>query len=93
MGITQLDPIRWNLPYWRFLNKERAELPDIDIEPNSLATFIQTDNRYARRYADFILGNVICCESLAELENYSSAITKDCMVYKNYVSRKIDPKI
>lgn len=69
------------------------KLPDIDIEPNSLATFIQTDNRYARRYADFILGNVICCESLAELENYSSAITKDCMVYKNYVSRKIDPKI
>lgn len=28
LGITQLDPIRWNLPYWRFLNKERAELPE-----------------------------------------------------------------
>ena len=32
LGITQLDPIRWDLPYWRFLNKERAELPDIDID-------------------------------------------------------------
>ena len=32
LGITQLDPVRWNLPYWRFLNKERAELPDIDID-------------------------------------------------------------
>ena len=32
LGITQLDPIRWRLPYWRFLNKERAELPDIDID-------------------------------------------------------------
>ena len=32
LGITQLDPIRWKLPYWRFLNKERAELPDIDID-------------------------------------------------------------
>ena len=32
LGITQLDPIRWNLPYWRFLNRERAELPDIDID-------------------------------------------------------------
>ena len=32
LGITQLDPIRWGLPYWRFLNKERAELPDIDID-------------------------------------------------------------
>ena len=32
LGITQLDPIRWGLPWWRFLNKERAELPDIDID-------------------------------------------------------------
>ena len=32
LGITQIDPIRWGLPYWRFLNKERAELPDIDID-------------------------------------------------------------
>lgn len=29
LGITQLDPIRWDLPYWRFLNKERAELPGL----------------------------------------------------------------
>lgn len=28
LGITQLDPIRWRLPWFRFLNKERAELPD-----------------------------------------------------------------
>ena len=32
LGITQLDPVRWDLPYWRFLNRERAELPDIDID-------------------------------------------------------------
>lgn len=32
LGITQLDPVRWKLPYWRFLNRERAELPDIDID-------------------------------------------------------------
>ena len=32
LGVTQLDPIEWNLPYFRFLNKERIELPDIDID-------------------------------------------------------------
>ena len=26
LGITQLDPIEWNLPFWRYLNKERTEL-------------------------------------------------------------------
>ena len=32
LGITQLDPIEFELPAFRFLNKERVELPDIDID-------------------------------------------------------------
>lgn len=32
LGITQLDPLKWGLKYWRFLNEERVELPDIDID-------------------------------------------------------------
>ena len=32
MGITQLDPIEWELPFWRYLNKERVELGDIDLD-------------------------------------------------------------
>ena len=31
LGITQLDPLVWKLPYWRFLNKERVELPKQNI--------------------------------------------------------------
>lgn len=26
LGITQLDPIKWELPFWRYLNEERTEL-------------------------------------------------------------------
>lgn len=32
MGITQLDPIKWDLPFFRYLNEERVELGDIDID-------------------------------------------------------------
>ena len=32
MGITQLDPIEWDLPFFRYLNDERVELGDIDID-------------------------------------------------------------
>lgn len=31
LGITQLDPIKWRLGEWRFLNKERVELPKHNI--------------------------------------------------------------
>ena len=29
LNITQLDPIVWNFPYFRFLNKDRVELPNL----------------------------------------------------------------
>lgn len=32
LGITQLDPVVWEFPYFRFLNMDRAELPDIDCD-------------------------------------------------------------
>ena len=32
LGITQLDPIKWKLPFWRYLNRDRIELGDIDID-------------------------------------------------------------
>jgi DNA polymerase III subunit alpha len=32
LGVTQLDPIVNDLPYWRYSNKERLELGDIDID-------------------------------------------------------------
>lgn len=32
MGITQLDPIKYELLYFRFLNEDRIELPDIDLD-------------------------------------------------------------
>lgn len=29
LNITQLDPIKWGLKHWRFLNEERIELPKL----------------------------------------------------------------
>lgn len=29
LGITQLDPIKWNLPFFRYLNEDRVELPSL----------------------------------------------------------------
>ena len=31
-GITNIDPIRYNLLFERFLNPERVSMPDIDID-------------------------------------------------------------
>jgi DNA polymerase-3 subunit alpha len=41
MGITQLDPLVWGLKEWRFLNKERVELPKLNIGQYKIGEHIQ----------------------------------------------------
>ena len=43
LGITQLDPIEWNLPFFRYMNEERVELGDIDIDicPSKKGTIVR----------------------------------------------------
>lgn len=43
IGITQVDPLTYDLAWWRFLNKERAELPDVDedFQPEKTAEIVR----------------------------------------------------
>lgn len=44
LEITQLNPIKNGLPYWRFLTPERAEMPDIDVDTESSKKHLIRDN-------------------------------------------------
>ena len=48
IGITQANPLDYDIPYWRFLNKERAELPDVDVDsdPNQTDKIIDLFKQY-----------------------------------------------
>ena len=54
-------------------------------QPRSLATIISSENVDAKRYINYIVGNVIMCDDVTELENYSAAITNEGMLYQGYV--------
>ncbi|HCL4455136.1 TPA: DNA polymerase III subunit alpha [Clostridium botulinum] len=36
ISITQLNPIKWNLPHWRHVTATRPELPDVDLDSEAL---------------------------------------------------------
>lgn len=61
------------------------------IMPHCLAEEIETSHPDARLYVDYLLGNVIKCKNVEELNHYKIAITESCMLYKGYVSRNINP--
>jgi uncharacterized protein YPO0396 len=62
-------------------------------EKRSLAEQVDTDDAFARLYTDYLLGDVICCESEQELRRHRRAITHTVMVYQNYVARQTAPDV
>lgn len=78
LGITQLDPIVWKLNYWRYLNKERVELPDIDVDlsPSKRALILKKIRE--RRGSDIKVLQVATFGS----EKPKSAILTACRGYR-----------
>lgn len=60
---------------------------------DSLARKVDTDNKLARSYIDYLLGRVVCCEKAEQLRNFKTAITADGLLYHGYVVRSIQRKL
>jgi uncharacterized protein YPO0396 len=62
-------------------------------ERRSLAEQIVTTDPLARDYANYVLGDVICCETEQELRQHRTGITDSVMVYRNHVARQTPPEV
>ncbi|WP_229776863.1 SbcC/MukB-like Walker B domain-containing protein, partial [Alicyclobacillus cellulosilyticus] len=72
------------------IEKVMAERPV--CQPGSLAEEVVTDDPYARAYADYLLGRVMKCDHVDDLRRHRTAITRDGMLYQNYVARQLNPE-
>lgn len=71
-----------------------TKLGDFQETPEgSLADKIKTEHIYARRYANMLLGGVMCVENLGELKNHRRSVTKSGMTYGNFTARQINPSV
>ncbi len=69
-----------------------ASVPFKKTLNNSLMTKLEIKNKYANRYANYLLGDLICVEDVKDLKQFESSITPEVMVYKNYVQKATDPE-
>lgn len=78
LGITQLDPIEWNLPFFRYLNEERTEIGDIDIDlaPSKLGLIFEEIRKERGE-----LGLIQVCTF--GTENTKSCILSSCRGYRS----------
>ena len=77
LGITQIDPIKYDLLFERFLNPDRISLPDIDVD-------FDDDGRYT--VLDYVT-NKYGAEKVAHIITYQTMATK--MAIKD-VARVLD---
>jgi error-prone DNA polymerase len=76
LGITAIDPVRMELLFERFLSRERAEPPDIDldIEHERREEVIQhVYQRYGRRYAAMV-AIVVCYRQRSAIREVGKAL-------------------
>lgn len=70
------------------------KLDGYDIAPEgSLASVVTSENKYAKRYINMVLGKVMMCDHYSQLKNHKTAITRECMRYHNHVASAIKPAI
>ena len=91
LGITQLDPIEWNLPFWRYLNKDRVELGDIDLDlcpskrPLILKKIKEERGQFFNDYIDDLSRKNLGCTLIATYgtEGTRSTILTACRGYRS----------
>ena len=74
------------------INTQNLEQYDTAPE-GSLAAVVTSENKYAKRYINMILGKVHMCAHYRDLKNYKTSITKECMKYQNNVASAIKPAV
>lgn len=85
-----LDAKRYNKVV--ILDTEKVVEAGKKPKKGALSEEVTTELPYIRAYVDFLLGNVIKCDSIDELRKTNSGITKECMLYHNFSMKHIDPR-
>lgn len=74
------------------INSQKLEEYD-SVPEGSLAAVVSSQNVYAKRFINMVLGKVHMCSHYSELKKYPTSITKECMKYQNHVASAIKPVI
>ena len=64
-----------------------------ETSQTSLASEVKTDHPTARAFINLLIGHYIKCNTLEELRDHRTAITRECFVRRNYTDSHINPQI
>ena len=68
-------------------------IPNVKEVKNSMMSKITVSNKWAHRYANYLLSELVCVDEVKDLKKYESSITPEVMIYKNYVLKPCNPNV
>jgi uncharacterized protein YPO0396 len=71
------------------LDLDRARKEGRPAQPGSLATRVEVKSRLLRAYIDSVLGDIICCDDVAELRRHRRAVTAEVVLYSEWSVRAL----
>lgn len=82
-----------NIPWERIslVDTERLSEQEHVAKKGSLAEEVSASESYVEEYINYLLGNVMKCDSMAELRKCRVGVTADCMLYQSYQLRRLNP--
>ena len=69
---------------YRIVDCDKVLNANKQIVQNSLADVVSSDNRYAKAYAEYLMGGVTRCYDDKNIRNYKRSVTRECMIYSGY---------
>ena len=81
------------LPWERIslVDTERLLEQEHSVKKGSLAEEVQVSENYVKAYVAYLLGNVMKCDSVAQLRTCRVGVTAECMLYQSYQLRRMNP--
>lgn len=91
LALYDTEKRRQNLYDIGLIDIKRLSAEKPERKPGSLAEKVHTENDMVRLFVDYVLGDVICCDTIDDLLRFKRAITDSCMLYQNFVARQLNP--
>jgi len=74
---------------------DTRKLKDVAAENSGLkylSSTLTSENAYAKRYVEYVMKDVVCCESPDDLEAHSRSVTADRLRFQNYCLQRMRRK-
>lgn len=96
LGITNLDPIKYQLLFERFLNPDRISMPDIDVDfENLIAAHSYVENKYSANHVSRVItfGTMAAKSAIRDIARISRLSIDDSNRLTKMVPDRLSEKV